>query len=88
MSQRLNSKGVESKITDFYHLPENSTKTESRRGFRAVVSYGKRFNAPNELFLTVDTAWNGEMRRGENYQGGREIHNVEEKEKVGFCGVR
>lgn len=31
-------------------------KTESPPGFRVVVDNGKWFNAPNELFLTVDTA--------------------------------
>lgn len=44
-------------------------KTESPPGFRAVVDNGKWFNIPNESFLTVDTAWKGEMRRRENALG-------------------
>lgn len=75
---------IQNKITDFYHLPANSAEDREPPGFRAALDNGKWFNAPNELFLTVDTARKGEMRRREKAQGGRDIHNVQEQEKVGF----
>lgn len=81
---------IQNKITDFYHLPANSAEDREPPGFRAALDNGKWFNAPNELFLTVDTAQKGEMRRREKAQGGRGIHSVQEQEKVGFlwCKIK
>lgn len=63
--------------------PAWKKQTESPWGFRVLVSNGKWLNAPNELFLTVDTAWKKAMRR-EKGLGGREIHRVQGQEKVSF----
>ncbi len=103
MSQRLNSKGVPNKITDFYHLAADNERARARdwqntskmreepqlkrtnqaqrapgltqwmrlRASRAAVNNGKWFNAPNELFLTADTAWlEGDKIRGKKTESG------------------